>query len=174
MSQSTDTIHAGDRFVMLIAELVINKLFLNLPFFLVLSLLFYLDMITFHAFMKCSIFLSLVTYLNKDIAGGRSIGKRFLGYAVVNESDGRPPRMAVCFLRNVTGVIFPIELIYGLFSPAKKISDYFTKTKIVRAPAQEKYLISFYNDIKDISYNDETRETLGLTLLLFLLVLFIK
>lgn len=174
MSQPTDKINPSERFILLIAELVINKLCLYLPLFLVPCALLYLNLITYYAFTKCGIFLSLVTYLNKDIARGRSLGKRLLGYAVVSESDERRPRMAVCFLRNLTGIIFPIELIFGFFSPDKKISDYFTKTKIVKVPAEEKFVTSFYNDLKNISYNDETREVLGLTVLVFVLVLLIK
>jgi hypothetical protein len=108
------------------------------------------DFITYYAFVKCSIFLSAVTYLNKDIAGGRSIGKRFLGYAVVYETDGTSPHRAICFLRNLTVVIYPAELLFGLFSPIQKMSDYFTLTKIIKAPKDYKMISSFYNDMKNI------------------------
>jgi len=174
MPNATRTIGSRDRFVMLIAELVINTLFLYLPIFLVLIVLLYFNIVTFYAFTKCCIFFSLVTYLHKDIAGGRSLGKRFLGYAVVKENDGNAPRMATCFLRNSTFLIFPAELLFGLFSPDQKMTDYFTHTKIIKVPQEKNSLTSFYRDLKNTSYNNETREAIGLTLLVFMLVLFIK
>lgn len=174
MSQHTDTITPLERLFLLIVEPLINQFCISLPLFLVLCLFYFFNFITSYAFVKCCLFLFAATYLNKDIAGGRSIGKRFLGYAVVNEKDEKPPRRAVCFLRNLTLIIYPAELLFGLFSPTQKMSDYFTHTKIIKATKEDKVISSFYNDMKNIPYNDETREVFGLTVLLFLLVLFIK
>ncbi len=174
MSQHTDKITPLDRLFLLIFEPLINKFCLYLPLLLLLYPFYFFNFITSYAFVKCCIFLSAATYLNKDIAGGRSIGKRFLGYAVVNEKDGKSPRRAICFLRNLTIIIYPAELLFGLFSPTQKMSDYFTHTKIIKAPKDNKLISSFYNDMKNIPYNDETREVFGLTVLLFLLVLFVK
>lgn len=174
MSDSSPTIHPGERLFLLIFEPLINKVFLLLPLLVLLFPFFYFDFLSSYAFAKSVAFLGVITYLNKDIAAGRSIGKRLLGYAVVQESNEQPPRKAVCFLRNLTFFIYPAELIFGLFSPHRKMSDYFTHTQIIKAPKENKPFVSFYNDVKNIPYNNETREVLGLTVLVFLLVLLLN
>lgn len=174
MSDSTPTIQPGERLFLLIFEPLINKVCLLLPLLVLLFPFYYFDFLSSYAFAKSAAFLSVITYLNKDIAAGRSIGKRLLGYAVVKENDEQPPRKAICFLRNLTIFIYPAEIIFGVFSPNKKMSDYFTHTKIIKAPKENKFFVSFYNDMKNIPYNDETREVLGLTVLVFVIVLLIN
>jgi uncharacterized RDD family membrane protein YckC len=174
MFNNDSDIHPVDRLILLLVDPLINGLCLYLPLLVMIYPLFFFGFITHHAFIKCNFFLYAATYLNKDIAGGKSLGKRVMGYAVVKESNGRPPRMATCFLRNTTFFIYIVELIYGLFSPSQKITDHFTKTKIIKTVKDPKPISSFYHDMKNISYTDETREVIGLTVLLFLFVLFLK
>ena len=116
MSDRTSTIHPGERFFLLILDPLIHTCCL-LPFILLLCPFYYYDLLSEQAFAKSALFLWVVTYLNKDIAGGRSIGKRLLGYAIVNERNEQEPRKAVCFLRNLTIFIYPAEVLFGFFSP---------------------------------------------------------
>ncbi|MBC7485232.1 MAG: RDD family protein [Cytophagaceae bacterium] len=172
MFYNNTSIRPVDRLILLLADPLINALCLYLPLLVLIYPLFFFGFITHYAFIKCNFFLIAATYLNKDIAGGRSLAKRFMGYAVVKQSNGKSPSMATCFLRNITFPIYIIELIYSLFSPSQKIIDHYTKTQITQTVKDSKPITSFYNDMKNISYTNETREVIGLTVLLFLLVLF--
>ena len=172
MFPNNTSIRSVDRLILLLADPLINGVCLYLPLLMLIYPLFFFGFITPYAFLKCNFFLIAATYLNKDMAGGRSLAKRFLGYAVVKANNGKAPSMATCFLRNLTFPIYIAEIIYGLFSPSQKKTDHFTKTKIIRTPKDPKPIASFYHDMKNISYTNETREALGLTVLLFLLVLF--
>lgn len=172
MLHNNTSIRPVNRLILLLADPIINGLCTYLPLFILIYPLFFFGFITPYAFIKCNFFLIVATYLNKDMAGGRSLAKRFLGYAVVKESDDKTPSMATCFVRNLTLPIYIAELIFGLFSPSQKIMDRFTKTKIIQTIKDPEPIASFYNDMKNISYTNETREVIGLTVLLFLLVLF--
>lgn len=174
MSHFPESIQPKERLILLLVDPLITALCLYLPL-LVLTLPFHLfGWMNSYSFTKCCSFLFLAIYLNKDIANGKSLGKRWLGYAVVNESNEQKPSMAICFLRNLTVFIYLLELIYCFFSPDQKISDHFTHTKIVRTLRDPQPIRSFYNDMKNITYTNETREVIGLTVLLFVLTLFLK
>ncbi|MDB5272380.1 MAG: hypothetical protein JWO58_747 [Chitinophagaceae bacterium] len=178
-TSSTMLFHSQDirpieRFTLLILDPLITALCLYVPLLLLTLPFHLLGLVNSFAFTKCCSFLFLATYLNKDIAHGQSLGKRILGYAVVNESNGRAPRKAICFLRNLTILVYLLELIYCFFSPNQKISDHLTKTKIIKTKKDTQPIRSFYRDMKTITYDNETREVIGLTVLLFVLTLFLK
>lgn len=69
-------------------------------------------------------------YFNKDIFAGRSIGKRALKYQVVNNKTGLVASPYKCLVRNLTTILWPIEVIAALINPSRKIGDFIAGTKI--------------------------------------------
>jgi uncharacterized RDD family membrane protein YckC len=71
----------------------------------------------------------LVPYLNKDFLQGRSPAKRLLGLHL-HEATGRPANELRAFLRNVTFLLWPVEVLLVLGSP-KRLGDYVAGTQVV-------------------------------------------
>jgi uncharacterized RDD family membrane protein YckC len=69
-------------------------------------------------------------FLNKDFFGGRSIAKRALGMVVKDITTGENARPFKCFVRNITVIIFPVELIFMIFSPSQRLGDLIAGTKV--------------------------------------------
>jgi len=67
--------------------------------------------------------------LNKDIFSGRSVGKRQFGLQVHNNSGGPASRFQ-CLVRNLTVVIWPIELIVVLINPNRRLGDFIAGTRV--------------------------------------------
>jgi uncharacterized RDD family membrane protein YckC len=63
----------------------------------------------------------LSIYINKDAIKGKGPGKRILGLANPIKS----------VIRNITIIFWPIEVIFILFSPERRIGDYIAGTKVI-------------------------------------------
>ena len=70
-------------------------------------------------------------YLNKDCLKGRSLAKRILGLAVVDHPAGITASPIRCMLRNLTIVLWPVEVVLLLRNPTRRLGDYFAKTECV-------------------------------------------
>ncbi|MBF0695388.1 MAG: RDD family protein [Flavobacterium sp.] len=95
---------------------------LNLPssvdlLFTVLSIIFMICL--------CSI------YLNKDAIKGKSLAKRIFGLIIVNDKTGDIAKPIETCLRNVTLLFWPIEVIFIIISPQRRIGDYIAGTKVI-------------------------------------------
>ena len=66
--------------------------------------------------------------MNKDFLNGKSIGKRIFGIQVQNLNNQRASEWKSS-LRNFLPII-PIELLFTIFSPERRIGDRIAKTKI--------------------------------------------
>lgn len=69
-------------------------------------------------------------YLNKDILMGKSVAKRALNQEVVNVKTGELASSLKCLVRNLTIVIFPIEVLVILVSPSRRIGDFIAGTRV--------------------------------------------
>lgn len=70
-------------------------------------------------------------YFNKDICMGRSIAKRILKLQVVDIKTGLPANALKCFLRDLTIILWPIEVIVGLENNERRIGDFIAGTKLM-------------------------------------------
>ena len=70
-------------------------------------------------------------YYNKDAIKVKSPGKRVLNLVVVNNKTGQIASPIRCVLRNLTIILWPIEVIVCLFSPERRIGDFIAGTKII-------------------------------------------
>lgn len=68
----------------------------------------------------------------KDCLGGRSIGKRLLGYQVVNNNSSEIASPYKCILRNLTYLLGVIDIAVMLYKKeGRRIGDYVANTKVV-------------------------------------------
>jgi uncharacterized RDD family membrane protein YckC len=74
--------------------------------------------------------LAFVMYFNKDFFNGRSPAKRLLKIQVVNNKTDEVAGPLKCLLRNLTIAIWPIEVIFVLFNPQRRLGDYIAGTRI--------------------------------------------
>lgn len=77
-------------------------------------------------------------YLCKDLIGGQSIGKRLLGFKLVNVNNSHPPSEFQSIIRNFFVVLWPLEVIVILVSSNRRIGDFVARTKVVRAETVSK------------------------------------
>lgn len=70
-------------------------------------------------------------YLNKDAIKGKSPAKRSFGFVIINHKTGQIANPIRAVLRNVTIIIWPVEVIFLFFSPERRIGDYIAGTKVI-------------------------------------------
>ena len=73
----------------------------------------------------------LLIYFNKDWFGGRSLAKRITGQQVVHVGSGLRADSLHCFLRNLTILVWPLELVVTLVSPRRRLGDWLAGTQVV-------------------------------------------
>jgi len=91
--------------------------------------------------MKYQMITLIVTYLYflcKDIFGGRSIGKRSQNLQLVMKKDGGPVSYARMVLRNLTIIIWPVEIIMVLVNPKQRLGDMMCGTTVVYATEENR------------------------------------
>jgi uncharacterized RDD family membrane protein YckC len=69
-------------------------------------------------------------FLNKDFFNGQSPAKRLLKMHLVIDKSGAVAGPFRCFIRNLTIVIWPVELIVIIASPQRRIGDYLAGTRL--------------------------------------------
>jgi len=74
--------------------------------------------------------LAFAIYFNKDFFNGRSPAKRFLNLQVLNNKTNEVSSSLRCLVRNLTIPIWPIEIVFILINPKRRLGDYIAGTKI--------------------------------------------
>jgi len=69
-------------------------------------------------------------YFNKDIFNGRSPAKRILKMQVIDNKTGLVANPLKCLVRNLTIVLWPIEVIFVLINPKRRLGDKIAGTRI--------------------------------------------
>lgn len=69
-------------------------------------------------------------YFNKDFFNGRGPAKRILKMQVVNNKTHETASSLKCLIRNLTIVLWPIEVIFTLVNPSRRLGDYIAGTRI--------------------------------------------
>jgi len=70
-------------------------------------------------------------YFNKDSVFGRSIGKRILGLQVIDIRSGKPATPIQCLIRNLTILIWPVEVIFAIANTRRRLGDFIARTQLV-------------------------------------------
>lgn len=71
-------------------------------------------------------------YFAKDSIQGRSPAKRVLRLQVVKAETNQAASPLRCMIRNMTIVIWPVEVVVALFNPERRLGDYIAGTELVR------------------------------------------
>ncbi|TPG58010.1 hypothetical protein [Hymenobacter nivis] len=79
---------------------------------------------------KWAFYVLLVPYLNKDFLQGRSPAKRLLGLQL-QEANGASANELRAFLRNVTVMVWPLEVLLVVAGGQKRLGDYLAGTQVV-------------------------------------------
>jgi uncharacterized RDD family membrane protein YckC len=78
-------------------------------------------------------------YFSKDIFLGRSPAKRILKLQVVDVKTNKPANPIRCLIRNITVILWPIEVIVALINNERRIGDFIAGTKLTTYdPVQHK------------------------------------
>jgi uncharacterized RDD family membrane protein YckC len=122
--------------------------------------------ILFPTTTKGGFYFILVPYLNKDFLQSRSPAKRLLGLQL-QDMNGAPANELRAFLRNVTCILWPIEVLLIAAGSRKRLGDYIAGTQVV-ASKQSKH--SWYQDLLAYQINACTFYTLLATIFYLLLL----
>lgn len=92
-----------------------------------------------------AIFISFI-YLNKDYFRGKSLAKRIFGFQVMKKDSDEVASRLQCLLRNLTIFVWPLEVIFTVFSTDRRIGDYIANTRIVISEKEE--ALSLFEEIR--------------------------
>ena len=69
-------------------------------------------------------------YFCKDCIAGRSLAKRILKLQILNHNTGNVASPVRCVIRNLFCVLWPVEVIFALINPARRIGDFVAGTTV--------------------------------------------
>ncbi|TDQ28697.1 RDD family protein [Tenacibaculum caenipelagi] len=93
-------------------------------------------------------FILMFICTNKDFLKGKSPAKRIMGYQIIDIKTNKPASEFQCFVRNLTIIGWPIEVIVGLINPQRRLGDFLANTKVITSDKEK--LKSMWNDLKNI------------------------
>jgi uncharacterized RDD family membrane protein YckC len=93
-----------------------------------------ITLVLFSIASKWAFYVMLVPYLNKDFLHGRSPAKRWLGLHL-QAANGVPANELRAFLRNVTAMLWPLEVLLIVAGSQKRVGDYLAGTQVVASPS---------------------------------------
>ena len=102
--------------------------------------------------------LMMIALINKDFFNGQSVVHRILGYRVVDVRTNEPASKIKCMLRNVTAPIWPIEAIFILAFPKRRLGDFIAGTALVDVHPSDPELM--LNEIQNATFDSQTKLTL--------------
>jgi uncharacterized RDD family membrane protein YckC len=71
-------------------------------------------------------------YFSKDAIGGKSPAKRIIGLIIVNHKTNEVASPARTVVRNCTLFFWPIEALFVLFSPDRRLGDFIAGTRVIQ------------------------------------------
>ena len=107
-------------------------------------------------------FLPFIIYFLKDNYRGKSIGKRLMGYQVVNARTNENAGSLRCFVRNLSIPLWPLEVLISLFSPIRRFGDLLAGTKVILS--EKEPMNSLWPEIKQTRFSWESLVILGIAL----------
>ena len=113
----------------------------------------------------------MIALFNKDFFGGQSVVHRKLGYKVLDAKTNNTASKIQCLIRNLTGPIWPIEVIFILISPKRRLGDLIARTILIDVPISDPQLI--LTEIKESKFDRQTILTLIFSLIFIAIYMFI-
>jgi uncharacterized RDD family membrane protein YckC len=75
--------------------------------------------------------------INKDFFNGKSAAKRIYGYQIIDLKTNLVASEMQCMTRNLTLIIWPIEVLIALFNPNRRLGDLIAGTKLIDTEKQD-------------------------------------
>lgn len=97
--------------------------------------------------------LYIFVLINKDFFHGRSIAKRIKGYQVVDYKTEKVATEMQCMIRNLTVIIWPIEVLFLIISRRRRLGDILANTEVI--DADELHPESILEDFEQINRNKD-------------------
>jgi uncharacterized RDD family membrane protein YckC len=107
--------------------------------------------------------LVMTIILNKDFFNGQSVVHRKLGYKVLDSGTNETASKVQCFVRNLTAVIWPVEVVFVLISPKRRLGDILAQTMLVDVPISQPDLI--LAEIKEFELDQDAKLTFVVSVL---------
>jgi uncharacterized RDD family membrane protein YckC len=107
--------------------------------------------------------LMLIAMFNKDFFGGQSPVHRKLGYQVQDAKSGATATKFQCMVRNLTAPLWPVEAVFVMISPKRRLGDLIAGTTLADVPASEPE--SILTEIRESKFDQQTALLLLLSLL---------
>lgn len=82
-------------------------------------------------------------YLNKDFFNGQSGAKRILKMQVIDQKTNQAASPLKCFVRNLILPLWPLEVIFVLINPKRRLGDRIAGTRIEYLGKPEEVKISW-------------------------------
>lgn len=76
-------------------------------------------------------YIGFALYFCKDCLHGRSVAKRIFKLQVVNNDTGMAASPLSCLIRNLLGLLWPIEVVVSFFNTSRRLGDRIAGTKLV-------------------------------------------
>lgn len=105
----------------------------------------------------------LIGLLNKDFFNGQSVIKRILGYQIIDLKTVQPASRLKCMVRNMTAPLWPLEAVFILINPKRRLGDFIAGTQVVEVTPTDPQAI--LDEIKLAKFNEQTGLILFLSIL---------
>lgn len=110
--------------------------------FLIFSRIMFLRNISFLGAGPLTLLLWCCGLLLMDgFSNGRGIGKRVLSLQVIRLKDGQPCTLRDSFLRRLTCIFQPFDMLFALGNKKQRMGDLFAETVVVRYEPHRQYVI---------------------------------
>ena len=106
----------------------------------------------------------VIGLLNKDFFNGQSVVKRQNGFQVVDFNTLQPASKFRCLLRNVTAPIWPIEVVFTLMNPQRRLGDFIAGTKLAETNVTDPERI--LDEIRGVTFDRQTTLIFGISILI--------
>ncbi|OAQ41017.1 hypothetical protein A5893_17400 [Pedobacter psychrophilus] len=111
--------------------------------------------------------LMMIILINKDIFGGQSPVHRLLGLQVVDAKTNEKATKVKCILRNITAPLWPIEAIFLLANPKRRLGDLIAGTSLIEVKPSDPELI--LTEIEDFKFDNQAKLTFMITVILIII-----
>lgn len=115
--------------------------------------------------------LMMIALINKDFFGGQSAVHRLLGYQVIDVKTNKQANKIKCMLRNVTAPLWPIEAIFLIANPKRRLGDFIAGTSLVEVESADPELILV--EIRNAKFDKETKLTLFISTIWIIVFVFL-
>jgi uncharacterized RDD family membrane protein YckC len=142
---------------------VLSVLFPYLAIIIISSEIFLNQSSLYHISSIVVFNLILIILVNKDYFNGQSVIKRQLGYQIVNAKTLEIASSTRCMLRNFTFIFWPIEVLFAIIYPSRRLGDYIAGTKLIDVPTKDPK--SILEEINTSRFDKQAKLTLFYTIL---------